>query len=153
MLPYTPQALSSLAAMAAFLKGSPWEFSDDELQYLTNTVNETYKYVHFDSVSLGLSGRMFSNNMLEQTFSMLDLAIAAGHENSKSLTQSFLNTFRNEIGTHHAPLERLNQQGFPDYISAFTQAIEKVQKYNIIPKAQAQLSFYPLQSCHGHEKK
>ncbi|WDE97415.1 polysaccharide lyase family 8 super-sandwich domain-containing protein [Lentisphaera profundi] len=149
---YTPQGLSSLAAMASFMRNSPWQFSDDQLKYLRGAARELHFYAHHDSVPLGLTGRMFSNDMLAQSYSLLPLASIAGQEDDLALLQTFCNTYRKAIGTQYSPLSRLNQQGFPAYASAYAQTLDKVKKLQLKPKTFEKVSSYPYSPSMAMQK-
>ena len=149
---YTPQGLSSLAAMAAFMKNTPWQFSDEQLKYLRGAAREAHFYAHRDSVPLGLTGRMFSNDMIAQTYSLLPLASYAGQDDDLALLQTFCNTYRKEVGTQYAPISRLNQQGFPAYIYAYAKALEKVQELKLKPKSFEKVSSYPYSPAMAMQK-
>jgi chondroitin-sulfate-ABC endolyase/exolyase len=149
---YTPQGLSSLAGMAAFMKDSPWQFSDDQLKYLRGTARELHFYAHKDSVPLGLTGRMFSNDMIAQTYSSLPLAAMAGQEDDLDLLQTFCNTYRDKVGTQYNPISRLNQQGFPGYVFAYAQALKKVEEHQLTPTTLEKVSVYPYSPAMAMQK-
>lgn len=148
---YGPQAAMAMTATVQLFQGTALQFSEDELKYVKGYVDNAFFISHYDHVPLGLTGRMFTNNMMQQCMPVISLAALTGGNPDPQIMQIYANLHHGDV-QHPAPYRptyRLNQSGFPQYAYAQAMAKQYVAKHQVQPEFQEGVRMYAY-SPSGH---
>lgn len=140
---YGPQAAMAMTSAVQLFQGTALQLSEEELHYVKGYVDNAFFISHYDHVPLGLTGRMFTNNMMQQCMPVVALAAITGEKTDPQIMQIYAN-LHHEVDhpVPYRPTYRLNQNGFPQYAYAKAKAAEYVQSQSLQPQFQEGVRSY-----------